>query len=82
MFIKHYVSDRTNSPVDPGGKFLEALDKLIEDLNANYKLLPTRATEEYKKLHDRKHFPGLGMVKKLSMQHHVELMADYLEKEG
>lgn len=76
MFVKHYVSDRTNSPVDPGGKFLEALQKLADDVNKNNsKIYQSEAVKEFVKCHRRGHYPGLGFVKKLSMQHHIELMA-------
>lgn len=76
MFVKHYVSDRTNSPVDPGGKFLEALQKLADDVtDRNSKIYQSGAVQEFVKCHTRGHYPGLGYVKKLSMQHHIELMA-------
>lgn len=76
MFVKHYVSDRTNSPVDPGGKFLEALQKLADDVTSrNSKIFQSDAVKEFVKCHKRGHYPGLGYVKKLSMQHHIELMA-------
>lgn len=77
MFIKHYISDRNNSPADPGGKFLEALNKLVNDNDP--KLFNSKAVDEFKKLADRQHFPGLGSVKKLSMQHHLELVANFLK---
>lgn len=76
MFIKHYISDRTTSPTDPGGKFLEALQKLVDDVeDENSKILRSEAVTEFLDLHNRGHFPGLGYVKKLSMQHHIELIA-------
>ncbi|PNU21643.1 ATP-binding protein [Geothermobacter hydrogeniphilus] len=76
MFIKHYISDRTTSPTDPGGKFLEALQKLVDDVeDPNSKILRSEAVNEFLELHARGHFPGLGYVKKLSMQHHIELIA-------
>lgn len=79
MFVKHYVSDRTNSPVDPGGKFLEALQKLADDVGRrNSKIYQSEAVQEFIKCHTRGHYPGLGYVKKLSMQHHIELMAALL----
>jgi hypothetical protein len=80
MYIKHYVSDRNSTPTDPGGKFLEALEKLYFDVNSNGKIYNSNAVQEFKQLYIRKHFPGLGVVKKLSMQHHVELIAHYLGK--
>ncbi len=78
MYIKHYVSDRKSTPTDPGGKFLEALEKLYEDTKINTKIYKSNAIGEFIKHYDNKHFPGLGVVKKLSMQHHVELMAYFL----
>lgn len=76
MFVNHYVSDRTTSPTDPGGKFLEALRKLVADVNdPNSMIFRSEAVGEFLDLHNRGHYPGLGYVKKLSMQHHIELIA-------
>lgn len=81
MFVKHYLSDRTNSPVDPGGKFLEALQKLVNDVEKkNSKIFRSEAVNEYVKCHQSEHYPGLGYVKKLSMQHHLELMINTLQR--
>jgi len=81
MFIYHFVSDQTKSPADPGGKFLEALSKLVKKVNAsNSNIYRSRACKEYLKLFAQQHYPGLGYVKKLSMQHHIELIADYIEQ--
>jgi len=83
MFIYHFISDQTDSPTDPGGKFLEALKKLVKEVN-NPKsfIFKSRACQEYLELYNKKHYPGLGTVKKLSMQHHVELIADFLKSES
>lgn len=82
MFVKHYLSDRTNTPVDPGGKFLEALQKLVDDLEKkNSPIYRSDAVIEYLKCHKREHYPGLGYVKKLSMQHHIELMINFLTRD-
>lgn len=81
MFIKHYISDRNSTPADPGGKFLEALKKLVEDVDDNDDIFSSKAVGEFKALHEKQHFPGLGMVKKLSMQHHIELLADFLSED-
>ncbi len=79
MFVKHYLSDRTNTPVDPGGKFLEALQKLVDDVKKkNSPIYRSDAVKEYVKCLEREHYPGLGYVKKLSMQHHIELMINSL----
>ena len=81
--IKHYVSDQVDTPKDPAGKFLEALTKLADDvLEDDSPIFQTTAVEEYLRLFEEKHFPGLGYVKKLSMQHHIELMAHLLVEEA
>ncbi len=83
MFIYHFISDQTDSPTDPGGKFLEALKKLVKEVNKPKSLIfKSRACQEYLELYNKKHYPGLGTVKKLSMQHHIELIADFLRREN
>jgi len=78
MHIYHFVSDQTDSPTDPGGKFLEALRKLDNEVRKNNSLIfKSNACKEYLKLYKKKHYPGLGHVKKLSMQHHIELIAKF-----
>lgn len=78
MFIHHFISDRSDTPTDPGGKFAEALEKLAREANReDTSLLRTRALGEFLDLHRRGHFPGLGYVKKLSMQHHIETFSQY-----
>jgi hypothetical protein len=79
MYIMHFVSDRAGSPDDPPGKFLEALNKLVQELDRPQSpIYYSDACTEYHGLFDNSHFPGLGYAKKLSMQHHLELMADLL----
>jgi hypothetical protein len=78
MFIYHFVSTTKDTPTDPAGKFGEALKKLVEMLDSGEsKLLETSAIKEFRELHAKGHFPGLGYVKKLSMKHHIETLAAY-----
>ena len=82
MFIYHFISDQTDSPTDPGGKFLEALEKLVKEIKKPKTLIyQSKACKEFLELYEKKHYPGLGYVKKLSMQHHIELIAQYLSRE-
>ncbi len=74
--VHHFVSDSNNDISDPANKFYEALSKLI-DWNKEKKL-NTMAMEKFKKMHDDETYPGLGVVKKLSIMHHIELVGDYL----
>lgn len=78
MYIHHFKSRRSDTPNDPAGKFAEALDVMIKKLNEpGSKILESEAVSEFRDLHARQHFPGLGYVKKLSLQHHIETLAKY-----
>ncbi|MBK1851946.1 sce7725 family protein [Marinobacter sp. 1-4A] len=82
MYVHHFKSIRQDTPTDPAGKFLEALDKLISAVNEpNSKIWQTEAVKEFVRLHEKKHFPGLGTVKKLSMLHHLETLAIFAKRE-
>lgn len=79
MRIKHFVSDTSSTPVDPAGKFFEALQKLIEEINDPGTLIcQTGSCNEYSELYANGHFPGLGSIKKISMKHHIELIANFI----
>ena len=79
MNIYHFVSDSQDTPTDTAGKFSEALQKLIAKLNSGKShIFESSAITEFRRLHKEGHFPGLGYVKKLSMKHHIETLADYL----
>ncbi len=79
MYVYHFVSDSQDTPKDPAGKFGEALAKMMKILGkpGSSKILETEAIKEFRGLQAQKHFPGLGYVKKLSMQHHIETLAAY-----
>lgn len=82
MFIHHFLSDSQNTPTNPAGKFREAVAKLIAAVDAlNSPILKSNAVAEFRRFHDTGHFPGLGYVKKLSMQHHIETLADFLNND-
>ena len=80
MFIHHFVSTTQGTPTDPAGKFGEALGSLINKLDSGTSnIIETEAILEFRELHKRGHFPGLGYVKKLSMKHHVETLAEFID---
>jgi hypothetical protein len=70
--VKHFVSDSNEDVSDIGGKFSEAINKLVIWCNANN--LDTSAITVYRDLQARGHFPGLGTLKKLSIMNHIELI--------
>lgn len=77
MNICHFVSNNNDTPTNPAGKFSEALYKLVQRVEEDTQIYQGEAYRQYKKLYDEGHYPGLGIVKKLSMQHHIEVLADY-----
>ncbi|WP_083830343.1 sce7725 family protein [Nesterenkonia sp. F] len=78
MQVLHFKSDSNDTPTDPAGKFAQALTKLADYVTSQEsQVTRTSAVEEFLDLHQRRHFPGLGYVKKLSMKHHVETLAQF-----
>ncbi len=75
--IKHFVSDSNDDASDIGGKFAEALEKLVTWCEEN--IIPdTIAISQFKELYRTGHFPGLGSIKKLSIMHHIELVLNLI----
>lgn len=82
MFIRHYSSTDDGTPTDPAGKFAEALANFIAEADEDPSVFyQSGALDEFRKLHSSGHFPGLGQVKKLSMEHHIETVCNYLQGE-
>jgi hypothetical protein len=78
MFVYHFVSTSQDTPTDPAGKFAEALAKLIRKLDRGSHIFESDAIKEFRQLHAKGHFPGLGYIKKLSMNHHIQTLAQFL----
>lgn len=76
--IKHFVSDSNDDISNPAGKFSEALEKLVQWSNNLTKKNRSLALDEFESLHNNRRYPGLGVVKKLSIMHHIEIMNNYL----
>lgn len=78
--VHHFVSDSNDDISDPANKFYEAVSKLVE-WNSKMKL-STLGMREFERLHKEGAYPGLGVVKKLSIMHHLEFVGNYLEDES
>lgn len=76
--VHHFVSNSNDDMKDPAGKFYEAVSKL-HDWNAHMRL-NTLGMQLFEELYKTEAYPGLGVIKKLSIMHHLELMGNYLEK--
>ena len=75
--IVHFVSDSNDDISDPARKFAEAVEKLVK-WNKIMKL-DTAGIREFEAAYYNKTYPGLGVVKKYSIMHHLELMSRYLD---
>lgn len=77
--VKHFVSESNDDYNNPGLKFYEALTKMSEWVNNCYSSsMMTFGLEQLLHHYQKETYPGLGTVKKLSLMHHMELMAQYL----
>ena len=81
MFVAHFKSEDHETQVDQAGKWEEALEKLVDSVTSpDSPVLHSNAAQEFVQLHQSGHYPGLGYAKKISMQHHIELMVSYLSQ--
>lgn len=76
--VHHFVSDSNDDISDPANKFYEALSKLIEWNRSQH--LNTLAMNTFESIYANETYPGLGVVKKLSIMHHIELVGNYLNE--
>jgi len=72
IWIKHFVSDSNDGTSNIQGKFAEAAAKAVAFLDE--KDIHTYASEELREYYYSKSYPGLGMVKKISIKNHLELI--------
>jgi hypothetical protein len=77
VYIRHFCSDSNNGTTDTAGKFSEAVGKLLK-FTAEREI-QNPAIDAFRKYHFSGNFPGLGMLKKLSIQNHLYVMARALE---
>lgn len=73
--VSHFISDRTETTADTPGKIIEAVQKLVAALN-HLRPANTDACDEYREMAEDEVSRGLGYLKRLAIQHHLELMMD------
>lgn len=73
VWIRHFASQKnSDNNSDIQGKFAEAAEKavkFIKEVN-----LKTKAAQELVDYFETKKYPGLGMIKKITIKNHLELM--------
>ena len=77
--IAHFVSETNDDISDPARKFAEAAEKLVQ-WNNDAKL-DTAGIRALISAYEEQTYPGLGVLKKYSIMHHLELMSKYLDGE-
>jgi hypothetical protein len=77
IWVRHFVSDTNNDNANIQGKFGEAAAKAVDFFEA--KNITSNAIEELKYYYKHDQYPGLGVLKKLSIKHHLELLNNTLQ---
>jgi hypothetical protein len=74
--VKHFVSNSNGDNSDIAGKFAEANEKLVKWCDE--KNLNSIAINKFRALYESGHFPGLGIIKKLAIMNHIELVVNLI----
>jgi hypothetical protein len=77
IWMKHFTSITNDDKSNIQGKFAEAAKKAIEFLDSQN--ISYNAANELRNYYNNGDYPGLGMVKKISIKNHLELMNDSLK---
>lgn len=78
IWIRHFTSETNDSIANVQGKFAEAVEKAVRFCRQAG--LSNSAINEMTEYYDEQRYPGLGMVKKISIKNHVLVVADCLRK--
>lgn len=78
--VRHFVSNSNSDIQNPAGKFYEAITKLANWV-VEFEIKPTTSLNVLLNHYKNQTYPGLGSVKKLSLMHHLELLATFLDNE-
>jgi hypothetical protein len=78
IWIRHFTSISNDDIANIQGKFAEAARKAVNFIDTEP--LDTEATQELKKYYDEGKYPGLGIVKKISIKNHLELVNKVISK--
>lgn len=76
IMVRHFTSESNGDTANVGGKFLEAAAKLVAFVDEHD--IHTQASEVFRDHVANGTYPGLGIVKKLSIQNHLEMMSGIL----
>lgn len=75
--VHHFISQDNDDISDPANKFYQALEQLVRWNKTMH--IETKAMEEFEKIYRDQSYPGLGVVKKISLMNHFELISCFLD---
>lgn len=78
--IAHFVSDTNYDIKDTPGKYYEALKKLVNHSIINQ--YETYGIKQFITAYNEKKYEGLGIIKKYSIMHHLELISKILKEKN
>jgi len=79
VWVQHFTSETNDSIANIQGKFAEASKKAVYFLDKHN--IHNYSTDELRKYVSEEKYPGLGMVKKISIKNHLELINSILNAE-
>ena len=83
ILIRHFKSNSNLDNKDPAKKFGEAVEKLVKWNNEDgSKKIDTLAMRKFEELYNNQQYPGLGVIKKLSIMNHLEVVSRVLDDEN
>ncbi len=76
IWIRHFTSESNDDQANIQGKFAEAAEKAVNFLDNQQ--INTHASNELRRYYHEARYPGLGMIKKISIKHHLEVVNNIL----
>jgi hypothetical protein len=73
LHINHFISDHVDAAVNTSGKVVEAVHNLVAEID-DFHPNNTAACDEYREIDQEQTSRGLGYLKRLAIQHHLEVM--------
>lgn len=78
IWIRHFTSESNEGNENPQGKFAEAASKAIRFCSQNN--LNNSAIDILNEYYSNDKYPGLGMIKKISIKNHLIVVSDFLNQ--
>ena len=79
IWMAHYTSTSNYSTTNVAGKFMEAAEKLLTSAEKPY-FSENQALKELDTYYHSNRYPGLGVLKKLTVQNHILINAEFLSR--